>query len=168
MPRSHKIHRRLLLSILIVFDVILICYFNIRRNDNKLNEEKSNTSFYTQTLEQRDPYEQLLVNTYLLRIREASDEFYQEYYTTSPVVIYYSVFLKAVKSEKRLSYVTFTSQPYLGAHNTVGIDEITFLADYHGNVTLDRFHHLKSYDLPEHLKDLEKKRAPHDVNSSLN
>lgn len=101
-------------------------------------------------------YESLLINTYLKKITEASDNFYKEYYTISPSINYYSVSLKEVSGNDSISYVTFQTTPYLGAHNTIGIDEITFSADYTGIVTLDTFHHIVSYPLPEHLKDLEK------------
>jgi hypothetical protein len=108
----------------------------------------------------REKYNQLLVNTYLTKIKEASNEFYDEYYTTSPVVNYYSVFMKNIVSDNDTYYVTFTSKPYLGPHDTIGIDEITFKADYRGNVTLEKFNHIISYHLPFNLKDLEKKIVP--------
>lgn len=100
------------------------------------------------------------MNTYLTKIIEASDDFYDEYYTIAPIVNYYSVFVKKIYSDNRNSYITFKSEPYLGPHDTIGIDEITFSADYLGNVKVERFNHIISYHLPDNLKDLEKKRVP--------
>lgn len=108
----------------------------------------------------REKYNQLLVNTYLTKVEEVSNDFYNEYYTISPVVNYYSVYVKNITSNNSTYYVTFTSEPYLGPHDSIGIDEITFAADYLGNIKLDKFNHIVSYELPDNLKELEKKRVP--------
>lgn len=50
--------------------------------------------------------------------------------------------------------------PFVSAHWIVGIDEITFSADYVGNIKLKEFKHIKSYYLPEHLKSLIIKPIP--------
>lgn len=137
-------------------DAILVCYLCMM----SVYQDKVSTTFYMTSTDNKDNYKQLLVNTYLTRIKEASDDFYNEYYTISPVVNYYSVFVKDIYSNNRNNYITFSSEPYLGPHDTIGIDEITFSADYLGNVTLEKFSHIISYHLPENLKDLEKKIVP--------
>lgn len=35
--------------------------------------------------------------------------------------------------------------PYIGAHNTVGTDNITFIVSAGGNVKIEKFEHIKSY-----------------------
>ena len=140
---------------MIVFDAILICCLYA-----KTNQDEVMTTSNMQTSHTSEDYNQLLVNTYLSKIEEASNDFYDIYYTISPVVNYYSVFMKNIISDNNTYYVTFTSQPYLGPHDTIGIDEITFLADYRGNVKLENFNHIISYHLPDNLKDLEIKRVP--------
>lgn len=124
------------------------------------HQEKVWTTFYRASTYNQDDYKQLFVNTYLKRITEASDNFYDEYYTISPIVNYYSVFVKKIYWDNRNGYITFTSQPYLGPHDTIGIDEVTFSANYLGNVKLEEFNHIMSYHLPDNLKDLEKKIVP--------
>jgi hypothetical protein len=150
-----KGNRKNILILLISLEVILIYYIFFESSRDKImmtsNIETSNT---------RDEYNQLLVNTYLTRIIDTSNSFYEEYYTTSPVVDYYSIFMKDISSNNDTYYVTFTSKPYLGPHDTIGIDEITFSADWQGNVKLDKFNHLISFYLPDNLKDLEKRRLP--------
>ena len=105
-------------------------------------------------------FERLLVNTYLSKIVEASNDFYEEYYTMSPIISYYSTTVKDFSSDDRLSFVTFISNSYLGPHDSIGIDEITFSADYIGTIKLERFNHIISYHLPDNLKSLEKKIVP--------
>ena len=74
--------------------------------------------------------------------------------------MYYTVSIKDIVSEKSNSIITFNSYPYLGPHDTIGIDEITFVADYMGNVKLQSFNHIVSYHLPDNLRYLEKKIIP--------
>jgi len=140
-----------------VCDVILIYCLYVKMN---VDQDNVMSSAYMQSSDKQDDYKQLLVNTYLTKIIEASDNFYDEYYTISPIVNYYSVNVKNIFSYNRKNYITFTSLPYLGPHDTIGIDEITFSADYLGNVTLEKFNHIISHHLPDNLKGLEKKRVP--------
>ncbi len=109
---------------------------------------------------EKSKYDQAIINTYLDKINSASNEFYDEYYTKSPSVMYYTVSIKDIVSENSNSIITFISYPYLGPHDTIGIDEITFVADYMGNVELQSFNHIVSYHLPDNLRHLEKKIAP--------
>ena len=84
----------------------------------------------------------------------------ENYLKVSTTVMYYTVSIKDIASEKSNSIITFNSYPYLGPHDTIGIDEITFVADYMGNVKLQSFNHIVSYHLPDNLRHLEKKRIP--------
>lgn len=104
--------------------------------------------------------DQAIINTYLSRIKQASDEFYKDYYLKLPQVMYYTVNLKKIEQERSNSIITFISYPYLGPHDTIGIDEITFKADHMGNIKFEEFKHIKSYHLPDNLKSLEKKVVP--------
>lgn len=43
-------------------------------------------------------------------------------------------------------------KPFVGAHNTVGIDNITMRVKP-GQIMVERFEHIKSFELPPHLKN---------------
>ena len=146
-----------IILLMLFCDVILICCLYVKR---LLYQDKVTSTACMQSSDKQDKCNQLLVNTYLTRIMEASDDFYDEYYTIFPTVNSYSITVKEFLSDKSVSIVTFTSNPYLGPHDSVGIDEITFSADYLGNVKLENFNHIISYSLPDNLKNLEKKRVP--------
>ncbi len=106
-----------------------------------------------------------LINTYLKSIQDASDDFYDEYFTISPRIDYYNVSVKEISLDNPTnptSLITFISEPFVGPHDTVGTDEITFLVDYLGNIKLKEFKHIKSYSLPDNLKGLVKKPIPGD------
>lgn len=136
------------LVILVIFCVILSCIFY-----------RKSVPCSSNTIE-RNKYDQAIINTYLDKISSASNDFYDEYYTKLPSVMYYTVSIKDIVSEKSNSIITFNSYPYLGPHDTIGIDEITFVADYMGNVKLQSFNHIVSYHLPDNLRYLEKKIIP--------
>lgn len=145
--------------ILLMLDLILLFMFCLK-NDTIKREQLYNDSNPVLTQENSNNCDSLLVNTYLTRIIDASDEYYKEYYAILPIVNYYSIQVKKYISDSRLSQITFTSFPYLGPHDTIGIDEITYTADYLGNVELISFIHLESYHLPDNLKNLELKEFP--------
>ena len=103
-----------------------------------------------------------IIKTYLKNIRTASDNFYEEYYKISPIADYFSITVKRICEDKSLSIITFISEPFIGAHNTVGTDEISFTVNLSGDIQLKEFIHKKSYFLPEHLKSLIKQPIPGD------
>lgn len=101
-----------------------------------------------------------LINTYLDAIRDATVAFYADKFTIAPTVSSYSVTIQGIKpkeitSPKSHILITFKTKPYLGAHNTIGIDEITFQASYTGNTSLIEYKHIQRFDLPKHLQDLK-------------
>lgn len=141
--------KKIVCSILfLIFCVILSCIF-YRKGIHCLSSTN-----------QKFQYDQAIINTYLDRIKSASNEFYDEYYTKPPSIMYYTVSIKDIVAENSNRIITFLSYPYLGPHDTIGIDEITFVADYMGNVELQSFNHIVSYHLPDNLKHLEKKVVP--------
>lgn len=101
-----------------------------------------------------------LVWTYLSRIQERSDNFYAVYYTVTPSIVSYETTVREVYEKDGLIYITFTSLPYIGPHDTIGEDEITFSVKYTGEIEMQDFKHLKSYPLPDNLKDIEKGPLP--------
>lgn len=154
-----KISLKIIIFLFMLDILLLYCSYSLK-DTVKMDPSNKNSITVHSTQESTDRCDSLLVNTYLTRIIEASDEFYKEYYAILPIVNYYSIQVKAYLSDSRLSQITFTSLPYLGPHDTIGIDEITFTADYLGNVELKSFEHLESYHLPDNLRNLELKEFP--------
>lgn len=113
-----------------------------------------------ETFNEQSEYDMALINTYLNSIQAVSDKFYEQYFNVNPTIFYYNVEIKNVFSDKSNSIIIFKSQPFVGPHYTVGVDEISFEADYTGNIKLREFNHIISYSLPDHLKNLIKKPLP--------
>lgn len=139
--------------IVLVFTFIILCL--VLYNGLYVKE-----NICASQINKNSEYDKAMINTYLSKIKSASDEFYNDYYIKLPSVMYYTVNVKKIESERSNSIITFMSFPYLGPHDTIGIDEITFEADYMGNIELKEFSHIKSYYLPDNLKHLEKKKVP--------
>lgn len=81
-----------------------------------------------------------LVNTYLSHIREASQAYYTQRGEEIPVISWYYVTLKEMTADSHAPNptveLTFSLIPYTGAHDPVGVDEVTFSASYTGQITL--------------------------------
>lgn len=81
-----------------------------------------------------------LVNSYLTHIQDACRAYYAERNEEIPIVSWYYVSLKELKAAAQSAnptvHITFTLMPYVGAHNPVGIDEVTFAASCTGQITL--------------------------------
>ena len=81
-----------------------------------------------------------LINSYLSHIQEACRDYYVQRDEEIPTVSWYYVSLKELKaaslSANPTVQITFSLMPYSGAHNPVGIDEVTFAASYTGQVSL--------------------------------
>lgn len=81
-----------------------------------------------------------LVNSYLSHIQDASHAYYAEREEEIPTISWYYVSLKEMKADPHSTnptvHITFTLMPYVGAHDPVGVDEVTFAASYTGQITL--------------------------------
>lgn len=102
----------------------------------------------------------LLVYLLLDEIREQSDLFYEPYYTISPIIAYYSTVVSDIKDNGANIEITFHSSPYIGPHDTIGEDEITFQVKHTGEIVPIAFRHLRSHPLPDNLISLQKALPP--------
>ena len=86
-----------------------------------------------------------------------SNLFYAPYCTASPAVAYYSA---TVQEGGATICITFTILPYIGPHEAIGEDVVTFCVNPSGGIMDMAFKHLKSYSLPDNLRHLERGRLP--------
>lgn len=122
-------------------------------HDNKL--ENVPVSLENQTLENT-----ALVRLFMNAIQEQSNLFYEPYYTIHPNIVDYWTTIKDIDKNGSQIHVTFSTLPYIGPHDTIGEDDITFSINCSGDIAMLDFKHLKSYPLPEHLKSIEKGSLP--------
>lgn len=148
--------KNLLIIFLLVFLLLIISYGLGLSHPTVAVESK-------EILNTQSTYNTILINTYLDKLQEASNDFYDEYLTISPTVAYYVVSVKKISSDPSTNatgFITFIVEPFVGPHDTVGADEITFSADYTGTIELKEFKHLKSFALPDNLKSIVIKPLP--------
>lgn len=141
----------------VVIELLAITILVVSLIKGKVKEIPEVTGIFNEN--ENSIYENALINTYLADLQQASDEYYKDYFTNSPTIAYYYVELIELRSDNKNNpsiYITFLTMPFIGPHDIIGEDEITFLASYTGEVKLVGFKHLKSYELPENLKGLEK------------
>lgn len=96
-----------------------------------------------------------LINPY---VDKAIADYYSEYMVRPPREDPFSYeFLSIVKNSNYTYTLTLQVQPFVGPHNSVGLDHITLKIDTNG-VTIEKYEHLKSYDLPPNYDWLFKKK----------
>lgn len=84
-------------------------------------------------------------------IVKAITDYYGEYLTYIPAVDPSNTKILNITRIPGYNYtfsITIQVMPYLGAHNIIGIDNITFYVEFGENVKVDNFKHIKSYQIP--------------------
>ena len=92
-------------------------------------------------------------------IQEAIDDYYKPYLNTPPSISPEFMDIVSIRTGPSGYEITLMVYAYLGAHNTIGNDEITFSVQT-DSVTMEGFKHVKSYDVPDWLKNYVIKWPP--------
>lgn len=93
-------------------------------------------------------YQDIFVSLLLWYIDEAVDDYYGTPYTVAPYQV------KVLSVERPNGYRTFAFLiklevlPYTGPHIVVGIDHITIRVSSGPKIDVEKFEHIKSFDLP--------------------
>ncbi|NLU23564.1 MAG: hypothetical protein GXW99_02350 [Clostridiales bacterium] len=124
------------------------------------SESSSRAVMQTSSFDEQSEEDKLLVYVFLDAIREQSNLFYEPYYTQLPQVTYDGTYKKSVEESGVNSKITFVSLPYIGPHDTIGEDEITFEVNRSGKIVSADLKHLVSYSLPDNLLSIQKELPP--------
>ncbi len=113
---------------------------------------------------QEQLYRDLSLTLLYPSIDAAVKDFYQDYFKVIPHDDIFSIeILDVSKPEYQGAYtfqITLELMPYLGPHNSVGRDRITFLITPSVAPQVVSFEHLESFALPENYADLAKGAWP--------
>lgn len=107
-------------------------------------------------------YYKLFITMLCPYVDEAIADYYNEYISYSPTVDPYDYRLTSIERINELNYsytVELEIYPYIGPHLSVGRDMITFKINLDG-VNIEKFEHLKSYELPSNYQHSIKKKLP--------
>lgn len=151
-------HRKPLILIVLLSAILIVeIIYYIQKNDvieaisNKITNED-------------EIKDELILSFFMDNIESDSSTFYDKYFSTHLAYYDYESKILDIKrgseSQRRFIYITFGSTPMIGAHNPVGYDEISYKVDVQGNITLENFTHLKSFEIPEWLRDTMIKHYP--------
>ena len=103
----------------------------------------------------------IFISLLLPYIQKEVDTYYLKYLTSPPMVAPYTVYV--LSAERPNGYRTFIFKLklqvncYIGPHNSVGLDNITATVGGSGDVKIEKFEHIKSYELPPNYQDIIKK-----------
>ncbi|WP_097027339.1 DUF3888 domain-containing protein [Clostridium peptidivorans] len=109
-------------------------------------------------------YQDIFMTLLLPYIQDEVDKYYKEYLTTSPTVAPYDVTI--LKADRVNGYRGFDFRlkielhPYVGPHLDVGTDYITLRVNPIDNVKVEKFEHIKSWELPPYYQNVIKKKLP--------
>lgn len=88
-------------------------------------------------------------------IEEDLSAYYDQYFTIPLEYFLYSMQLMHIQPAKPGYEMVVGVTPVIGPHDSVGYDELTYVVDYSGNLTLKQHKHIKDYELPDRYKDLQ-------------
>ena len=97
-------------------------------------------------------------------IQEAVNCYYKEYFKSAPTVAPYMVDIIVI--DRPFGYRTFVFvinvqvMPYFGPHNAVGIDNITLKIGEENKIQIEKYDHIKSFELPSNYQDEIKGKWP--------
>lgn len=88
-------------------------------------------------------------------IEEDLSAYYDQYFTVPLEYFLYSMQLMHIQPAKPGYEMVVGVTPVIGPHDSVGYDELTYVVDYSGNLTLKQHKHIKDYELPDRYKNLQ-------------
>lgn len=97
-------------------------------------------------------------------IDKSIENYYGEYFKYLPGEDTWSVKIVDIKRPNgdRTSYfiLRFEITPYIGPHISVGLDQITMSVKYGSEPKVEKFEHIKSYEIPPSYQNYIKKWPP--------
>ena len=110
----------------------------------------------------REELREIIALLLIPEVQKAADAFYRPYLSITPRVDATFAGIESVITEQNYTgyTVVIETEPYVGAHISVGRDRVTLKISASGRVAVTHFEHLSSYPLPEHLMSLIKHPLP--------
>jgi hypothetical protein len=100
-------------------------------------------------------YQDVFMTLLLPCINKAVDNYYEENTGYTPIVDPWQPDVLSIERPNGYRTILFIIKlevmPYLGAHNSIGLDHITIRVSS-GEVRVEKFEHIKSYPIPPWLK----------------
>ena len=132
-------------SILIILIFVLIaCIFPLNSKFTLANESKYNS--YTGSKEEL--YQDIFTTFIYPYIKEAIEEYYGKPYCYDP----WDIKILDIERQSTVCFIVkIQIMPYIAAHNTVGIDNVTIRISSE-ETKVEDFEHIQSYEIPPWLR----------------
>lgn len=118
-------------------------------------QQKKVETLSTEAVSEEDIKSQAILALLHNNIEEDLSVYYDQYFTVPLEYFLYSMQLMHIQLAGSGYEMVVGVTPVIGPHNSVGYDELTYVVDYAGNLTLKQHKHIKDYELPDRYKDLQ-------------
>ena len=92
-----------------------------------------------------DMYKEALTASLIKELQQSSDSYYDGSYSVFPTVELETTELEQIYRQEGKTILAFKIMPFIGPHNTVGIDRLTLSLDSRGNTTLLDYQHSEDF-----------------------
>lgn len=92
-----------------------------------------------------DIYKETLTVSLLKELQQASNRYYDGSYSVFPIVELVTTEVEQICKQEGKTILEFKIMPFIGPHNTVGVDHITLSLDHRGNVTVLDYQHSENF-----------------------
>jgi len=92
-----------------------------------------------------DIYKETLTVSLLKELQQASNRYYDGSYSVFPTVELATTELEQIYKQEGKTILEFKIMPFIGPHNTVGVDHLTLSLDNRGNVTVLDYQHSENF-----------------------
>ena len=157
--------KRFLVIIFLAFGLIFGITFHTLAYSTVKNIQLTSINYYKPPEHSREElYQDIFMTLLLPSIQSATDDYYKEFLTVSPMIAPYDVLVLSV--DRPNGYRTFDFllklelHPYVGPHLDVGLDYITISVNPVNNVKVQKYEHIKTYELPSYYQNVIKKGLP--------
>jgi hypothetical protein len=151
----------------VVFLVVLITLsipLNIKASSYNYAKIESKEHYNTPENSKEKLCLDILMTLLVPNLQYEVDNYYKEYLSVTPTVAPYDVPILSMDRISESGTFDFRLKlelhPYVGPHLDVGLDYITVRVNPVDKVKIEKFEHIKSYDLPSYYQNIIKKKLP--------
>lgn len=106
-------------------------------------------------------YRDIFITLLYPHINRAIGDYYSQYLKYLPGEDPWSIKILDIEREKAFEFiVNVEAMPYIGPHNSVGTDHITFRILLFGGIKLEKYEHIQSFSIPPNYQDIIIKWPP--------
>jgi hypothetical protein len=138
-----------IVCILLIMFAVILCTVDYM-------EQKKVTTSSMEAVSEEDLKSQAILALLQTNIGKDLGKYYDKYFTVPLEYFLYEMRLMHIQPVQSGYEMVVGVTPVIGPHDSVGYDELTYVVDYAGNLTLKQHKHIKDYELPDRYKDIQK------------